>query len=537
MLFHKDGHSSYKQPDKDPFTLARRGGRFTMLFGDLIEHGRTRNPLGEALRLGDASLRYVELAERVERAAGGLLAAGLRTGERIAVYLPKSFAAVEAMFGAARAGGVFVPVNPVLKARQVGHILADSGAALLLTSADRLRVLREEGRLPDGMRRVLLEEDWEAFLAAAPSAAGHAAPDDLAALLYTSGSTGLPKGVMLSHRNLTVGARSVSSYLGNTAHDRILCVLPLSFDYGLSQVSTAFLCGAAAVLVNHLFPQDIVAALARERITGLACVPPLWLQVLALDWPEQAAAHLRYVTNSGGRMPRPAIEALRRRAPDTRVFLMYGLTEAFRSTYLDPAEIDRRPDSIGKAIPHARIEVIAPDGRPAAPGEPGELVHAGPLVARGYWNDPARTAQRFRPLPAPLDDGQPAVWSGDTVVRDADGFLYFVERHDAMIKTSGYRVSPTEIEDVLYEIDGVAEAAAVGVPHPALGQAIVGLVVPRDEDAVSADVALAHCKAQLPAYMVPRVIVLRDALPRNPNGKIDRTGLAGELAGMFEAAA
>jgi acyl-CoA ligase (AMP-forming) (exosortase A-associated) len=511
-----------------------------MLFGDIIERGLKRNPLGEALRLGTDSLNYVDLDAQVSQAAVALLRSGLKAGDRVAVYLPKSLASVVAQFGVARAGGVFVPVNPVLKARQVNHILADSGASILVTSEDRLALLRQENEaFPATVRDIILETEWPAFLASGQGdAIGHPAPDDLAALLYTSGSTGLPKGVMLSHRNLTTGARSVSAYLENTAADRILCALPLSFDYGLSQVSTALLNGGTAVLINHLFPQDIVQALKREAITGLACVPPLWLQVLGLDWPEEIAGTLRYVTNSGGRMPRHAIEALRRRVPDTRIYLMYGLTEAFRSTYLDPAEVDRRPDSIGKAIPHARIDVIDAEGNSAAPGVPGELVHSGPLVALGYWNDPERTAARFRPLPDSFGSAEPAVWSGDTVTRDDEGFLYFVERQDNMIKTSGYRVSPTEIEDVLYEVPNVAEAVAVGVPHPALGQAIVCLVTLRDdEEEMTADDVLVHCRAQLPGYMVPRAVVLREALPRNPNGKIDRSGLAQEMASMFGTAA
>jgi acyl-CoA ligase (AMP-forming) (exosortase A-associated) len=511
-----------------------------MLFGDLIENGMKRNPLGEAVRLGADVLTYIALADAVERASGAFLFHGLKAGDRIAVYLPKSLETVIALFGAARAGGVFVPINPVLKARQVNHILADSGAAFLITSADRLAALRQQGEaFPETVREVvLLDEDWGQFLAAGSSGAvGHPAPDDLAALLYTSGSTGLPKGVMLSHRNLTMGAKSVASYLDNSSSDRILCALPLSFDYGLSQVSTALLTGATAVLINHLFPQDIVRALERDAITGLACVPPLWLQVLGLEWPESIAGTLRYVTNSGGRMPRHAIDALRSRLPQTKIFLMYGLTEAFRSTYLDPAEVDTRPDSIGKAIPHACIDVIDADGQSAAPGEPGELVHSGPLVAKGYWNDPVRTAARFRPLPPAFGSLDPAVWSGDTVTRDVDGFLYFVERQDNMIKTSGYRVSPTEVEDVLYEVAGVAEAVAVGVPHPALGQAIVCMVTLRDEDETSSDDVLAHCRAQLPGYMVPKAVILRESLPRNPNGKIDRSGLAHELSGMFGVAA
>jgi acyl-CoA ligase (AMP-forming) (exosortase A-associated) len=509
-----------------------------MHFGHLIERGLQRNPQGEALRLGDDALSYGDLAAAVRRAARAFVALGLRPGDRVAIYLPKSFPAVISLYAAGWAGGVFVPVNPVLKPRQVRHVLSDSGASVLVTSSDRLAALKQDGEeLPQTLRStVCVDGDgWEAFLDGGTSSAelAPAGPHDLAALLYTSGSTGLPKGVMLSHENLVLGAESVASYLGNTSEDRILCALPLSFDYGLSQVSTAFLSGATAVLVNHLFPQDIVRAMQRHAITGLACVPPLWLQVLGLDWPEEAGQTLRYATNSGGRMPRHAVEALRQKAPGARIFLMYGLTEAFRSTYLDPAEVTRRPDSIGRPIPHARIHVVTGAGEPAGPGEAGELVHTGPLVARGYWNDPERTAARFRPLPKMFGDDGPAVWSGDTVRRDEEGFLYFVERQDNMIKTSGYRVSPTEVEEVLYECDGVTEAAVVGVAHEGLGEAIVGVIAAEDEDLVSSDQVIAHCRAQLPAFMVPRAVVLREALPRNANGKIDRVALAADLAGMF----
>jgi acyl-CoA ligase (AMP-forming) (exosortase A-associated) len=320
------------------------------------------------------------------------------------------------------------------------------------------------------------------------------------------------------------GAASVASYLDVRAADRLLAVMPLSFDYGLSQLTMAFLRGASVVLMNYLFPKDIVAMVASERITGLGAVPPLWGALARLDWPADCT--LRYITNTGGAMPVPVTQALRAALPRVDIFLMYGLTEAFRSTYLPPSETMRRPDSIGRAIPNSEILVVRPDGTPCDADEPGELVHRGALVALGYWNDPARTAQRFRPVPGQdpaLPNVELAVWSGDTVRRDADGFLYFIGRSDDMIKVSGYRISPTEVESVLYATGLVSEAAAFGIDHPQLGQAIAVVVVASDAEAVDTAALLAECKKRLPAYMVPARIDLHDgALPRNPNGKIDR---------------
>ena len=295
--------------------------------------------------------------------------------------------------------------------------------------------------------------------------------------------------------------------------------------------------GATAVLHNYLLPQDVLRALVRERITGLAAVPPLWIQLAALDWPASIDEHLRYFTNSGGAMPTATLAELRRRVPSAKPYLMYGLTEAFRSTYLPPEEVDRRPTSIGKAIPNAEVLVVREDGTECAPGEPGELVHRGALVSLGYWNDPEKTAERFRPLPGQRKElvlTEIAVWSGDTVKRDEEGFLYFVSRRDEMIKTSGYRVSPTEVEEAVYATGLVAEAAAFGVDHPALGQAIVLVAVPAEGRTADPDSLLALCRDRLPAYMVPqRIDWVEGALPRNANGKIDRKRLAAEREGLF----
>jgi acyl-CoA ligase (AMP-forming) (exosortase A-associated) len=506
------------------------------LIHDSLFDSAACTPAAEALVYGDKRCSYAQLAAQVRAVAALLLDAQLEPGARVAVYMEKRIENVAAMFGAAAAGCVFVPVNPLLKPEQVAYILADCNVRLLATTAERLAQLAPVlERCPD-LRAVLLADGDAAPASATLPVLAWPARDvadfaphrridtDVAAILYTSGSTGQPKGVVLSHRNMVAGAQSVAGYLDLRADDRLLAVLPLSFDYGLSQLTTAFLRGASVVLMNYLFPKDIVAMVARERITGLAAVPPLWIALARLAWP--AACTLRFITNSGGAMPVPTVQALREILPDTQIFLMYGLTEAFRSTYLPPAEVARRPDSIGRAIPNAEILVVRPDGTLCDAGEPGELVHRGALVALGYWNDPARTAQRFRPAPG-QDPGLPlpelAVWSGDTVRRDTDGYLYFIGRSDDMIKVSGYRISPTEIESVLHATGLVAEVAAFGIDHPQLGQAIAVIAVPVEEGVIDSAALLAECKRRLPAYMVPAHVDLRAGpLPRNPNGKIDR---------------
>ncbi|WP_198119128.1 acyl-CoA ligase (AMP-forming), exosortase A system-associated [Massilia rhizosphaerae] len=508
------------------------------LIHDSLFETAARTPAAAALAYGDRRCSYAQLAAQVRAVAALLLRAKLEPGARVAVYMEKRIENVAAMFGAAAAGCVFVPVNPLLKPEQVAYILADCNVRLLATTAERLAQLAPVlARCPD-LRAVLLADGDAAPASAAlpvlawPAEAGtdadaipHRRIDtDVASILYTSGSTGQPKGVVLSHRNMVAGAQSVAHYLDLRADDRLLAVLPLSFDYGLSQLTTAFLRGASVVLMNYLFPKDIVAMVARERITGLAAVPPLWIALARLAWPADCT--LRFITNSGGAMPVPTVQTLREILPDTHIFLMYGLTEAFRSTYLPPEEVARRPDSIGRAIPNAEILVVRPDGTPCDADEPGELVHRGALVALGYWNDPARTAQRFRPAPG-QDPGLPvpelAVWSGDTVRRDADGYLYFIGRSDDMIKVSGYRISPTEIESVLHATGLVAEVAAFGIDHPQLGQAIAVIAAPVEEGAIDAAALLAECKRRLPAYMVPAHIdLIAGPLPRNPNGKIDR---------------
>ncbi len=505
------------------------------------------------MALKEDSVSYEELWGEVESHAAGLGQLGVARGERVGIWLEKRVETITAFFGASLAGAVFVPINPVLRPPQVHHILTDCAVRVLITSRERLRVLDLHGHECRSLEYVVLvdaqgdEEQGRAdnptvvpwgALKAAPLSRRHPRMIDLdmAAILYTSGSTGRPKGVVLSHRNLVVGGESVSQYLNNSSHDCILSALPLSFDAGLSQVTTAFCVGARLVLLNYLVASDLMRVCAREEVTGLTGVPPLWFQLSELDWSDDAGRSLRYFANTGGHMPLPLLQRLREIFPYAKPYLMYGLTEAFRSTYLDPAEVDRRPGSIGKAIPNAEVLVVNAQGDLCGPGEEGELVHRGALVSLGYWNDPVATAERFRSVPgrpAELPCEELAVWSGDIVRQDEEGFLYYVGRRDEMIKTSGYRVSATEIEEVIYATGCVEEAVALGLPHPKLGQGIAVVARPKDGGPLSKAAILAACRGNLPLYMLPALVVERTQLPRNPNGKIDRPALARELAGVF----
>ncbi|WP_288486718.1 acyl-CoA ligase (AMP-forming), exosortase A system-associated [uncultured Novosphingobium sp.] len=492
----------------------------------LAERGEAAAP---ALVLRAETLNHETLRSRVAVLAGWL-ARQAAPGARIATWSAKGELTCLMPLAAARAGLVHVPVNPLLKRAQVAHILADSGATLLIGTSARLKTL-EPGDAPTAcavMEEAAALEEAKALGQALPPSSGD--PQALAAILYTSGSTGRPKGVMLSHANMWLGAQSVAQYLGLAADDRTLAVLPLSFDYGQSQLLSTWYAGGCVIPLDYLVPRDVMKAVEKHGVTTLAAVPPLWVQLTELDWPAQSAADLRRLTNSGGALTVDLVRRLRALFPAARLFPMYGLTEAFRSTYLDPALVDAHPTSMGRAIPHAEILVIDDAGHVAADNAEGELVHCGPLVAQGYWQDAQRTAERFKPAPAASQYGGMAVWSGDRVRRDGDGLLYFVGRRDAMIKSAGNRISPQEIEEAALATGLVMEAVALGVPDERLGHA-VHLVVRAAPDMADAQEALPKRLAQdLPNFMQPRVIHWREAMPIGPNGKIDRTGLFQELA-------
>ncbi|WP_375394637.1 acyl-CoA ligase (AMP-forming), exosortase A system-associated [uncultured Sphingomonas sp.] len=486
------------------------------------------------------AMTFAELADLVGAVAYWLSGQGLTVGDRVATWLPKTRAACVMPLATARAGLVHVPINPLLRRAQVAHILSDSGARLLVTQAARAGTLEAED-VPGGCS--VIEEPSFPRESGGPGATSdiarnpggplskgkgeylppsNAAPDTLAAILYTSGSTGRPKGVMLGHANLWLGAISVAHYLRLAPADRVLGVLPLSFDYGQNQLFSTWAAGASVAPIDYLVPRDVVKAVERFEATTLAGVPPLWTQLLEVDWPAETAARLQRLTNSGGALTPQLVRGLRARFPGADIVAMYGLTEAFRSTWLDPALIDAHPDAMGRAIPFAEVMVVAPDGTRAAPGVAGELVHAGPLVAQGYWRDAERTALRFRAAPVFADATGLAVWSGDTVVEGADGLLRFVGRDDEMIKSAGNRISPGEIEEAVMAGGEAREAVAIGVPDARLGQAIAVVMA---GDAANEPALRTRLKALLPSFMQPARYEWRAELPRNANGKLDRAGV------------
>ncbi len=513
------------------------------LLHHMLQASAARSPESEALVHGQQRLSYREVSARVAGLAAGLRQAGLQRSERVAIYLDASIAQVVSILGVSQAGGVFVPINGVLFPEQVSHIARDCGITALITSTTRLEALMPVLGEIRSLRFLVLVADGQA--AQAPLAIHdfeltHTATDaespdwgiskDLAAILYTSGSTGKPKGVMLSHANLMAGATIVSAYLGITATDRILAVLPFSFDAGLNQLMTAFQQGGTLVLLNFVFARQIVETLVEERITGLAGVPTVWslLAQPSSTLQKNTPPQLRYITNTGGAMPQSVLKVLREALPRTSIVLMYGLTEAFRSTYLPPEELDRRPTSMGKAIPDTEILVLDENGQRCKPGVVGELVHRGPTVSMGYWGNPEATNRVLRPnplLPPEMGDVERVCYSGDLVKTDDEGYLYYVGRRDAMIKSSGFRISPTEVEEVVFQSGKVRHAAAIGVPDELLGQAVKVFVVPRDGEPVDPDHLLAFCEERLPRYMVPKFLEVIEKLPLTSSGKVDYPSL------------
>ncbi|SFA80310.1 acyl-CoA ligase (AMP-forming), exosortase A-associated [Rhizobium sp. NFR07] len=492
----------------------------------LASHAQSDRP---ALIDGDRQLDYRAMHEGVMRFACALAAAGLQRGERVAIFLPRGIEECLAIFATSRAMGVFVPINALLRGQQISHIVADCGARIVITNRKLSPMVAEclEG-ISDA--QVLLVEDMaevEAHDVLPEAGIG----EDLAAILYTSGSTGRPKGVMLSHRNLLAGTRIVRTYLGITPAERILSVLPLSFDYGLNQLLTAVEQGALIVILTFRFGDDIVRALRDHRITALAGVPTIWaiLTKAAPLLPKTDLPHLRYITNSGGAVPSQIVTNLRKALPHTDVFLMYGLTEAFRSTFLSPEELDRRPTSIGKAIPETEIFVVKEDGSRAKPGEPGILVHRGPTVSLGYWNRPEETAKVLKQNPLrPKDLGGDIVcFSGDLAVEDEDGFFSFIGRNDAMIKSSGYRISPSEVEEAVMATGRFRQVAVIGLPDEFAGQKVHAVAIPLEPGVETAPI-LQAVSASLATYMVPRDLEIVDALPVTPNGKVDYRELVRE---------
>ena len=514
------------------------------LIHHMLRTSALRFPAKEALVDRENRLTFEEAVRKIAGLAEGLRQAGLQRGDRVGIYLETSILQALSIFGVSQAGGVFVPINSLLFPEQLAHIAGDCKMTSLITSRDKVASLAAVVKNIHSLNFIIVTDADNSIEIAQPVHALNeffALPvplawrdwsigKDLAALLYTSGSTGNPKGVMLSHEQVIAGSSIVSDYLGITSEDRIIGVLPLSFDAGLNQLMTAVQQGGTYVPMTFVFAREIVKMLQREKITGMAGVPTLWSLMAqpSSSLGKEALPHLRYITNTGGRMPQTVLNALRNALPATRIFLMYGLTEAFRSTYLPPEELDRRPTSMGKAIPNTEILIVNEHSQSCKPGEVGELVHRGPTVSMGYWGQPELTAKVLRPhpfLPTELGTQERICYSGDLVKMDEDGFLYFVGRRDTMIKSSGFRISPTEVEEVLFQSGQVRQAAVIGIPDEVLGQSIKAFVVSKNGDGIDTNALLGFCAEKMPRHMVPKAVEILEELPKMSNGKVNYVAL------------
>ncbi|MCH9671473.1 MAG: AMP-binding protein [Gammaproteobacteria bacterium] len=507
---------------------------FSFSVYDLLDKQRSERPGEVAVEFRESAVTYAELGARVDTVAGWLAANGVQRGDRVGIHLRKSVEEVVATFAVAKVGAVFVNINAQWTLDQLQYVAQDCDVRVLITDAraakrllahdvlGQLTHILVTGSAPEEARF----DSWGGLPFGVEQDACRVLNTELAALLYTSGSTGSPKGVMVSHLNIVEGARSVARYLRSVPSDRVLSLPPLSFDYGLNQVMTSFLVGATVVLQGSFMPSEIVKTLREKGVTGFPAVPPTWVEVVQyLRSSPETFPKLRYLTNTGGKIPDNILADMPSCFDGAQIFLMYGLTEAFRSTYLDPSLFHAKMGAMGQAIPNAEVFVVDPDRGICGPDEVGELVHAGSLISMGYWNKPEATAEKIHPNPhlrAILGD-QPVVHSGDLVRRDSDGILWFVGRQDSMLKSSGFRISPTEVEDIVARSGQVADVVAFGVPDDALGQVLHIAVSAASEQVVDAPALLKFCTQNMPTYMVPKEVhIWSDVMPRTGSGKVDR---------------
>ncbi len=498
-----------------------------------LEDSAAARPDKVALVHGSERLNYADIEGRANGLASSLVREGVRRGDRVAVFLDNSVASVVAVFGILKAGAAFLVVNPTTKAEKLQFILNNCRAKVLISQAGKAEEVLAL-RCP-GLRRIVIAGgpapggDCLSFEEMSdPGAAGAGLPAvidlDLASLIYTSGSTGNPKGVMLSHLNMVSAAESVTAYLENTAEDVIIDLLPLSFDYGLYQVLMGFKVGGRVVLERSFtYPYRVVETMIREKVTGLPGVPTIFAILLGLkDLPNWDLSSLRYLTNTAAALPASHIRRLRELFPRARLYSMYGLTECKRVSYLPPEELDRRPLSVGRGMPNEEVWIVDGEGNRVGPGVVGELVVRGANVMLGYWELPEETAACLRPGRYP---GERVLYTGDLFRMDEEGFLYFVARQDDIIKSRGEKVSPREVENVIYALEGVLEAAVVGVPDDILGEAVKAFVALEPGVSLTEKDILRHCAARLESFMVPKSVAIRPSLPKTPSGKISKKEL------------
>jgi long-chain acyl-CoA synthetase len=512
-----------------------------MLLQGFLEASFEREPERTALVSGEDRVTYGALEAEANRFAHAVAGLGLGRGDRVVLFLENCLPAAVGIWGTLKAGGVFVPVSASLKASGLAYVLADCGARVLVTDAGRAPIVEEAlrgladppvvvwtegdpGRLGGGVDPVLYSDALAAQSEARPAC--RSIDQDLAALVYTSGSTGRPKGVMEAHWNVVSVTRTIAGYLGNRADDVLAGILPLNAGYGLSQMLTAALVGASLVLQRWVaFPFPMVETMQREGVTGLAGVPTLFNTLLRLAaFREEGLPRLRYLTNAGAGIPPRRVRELREAFPSARLYCMYGQTECQRITYLEPEDADRRPESVGRGMPNQEHWVLDAEGHPVAPGEVGELVVRGSHVMRGYWGLPEESARCFRPGPVP---GELVLHTGDLFRVDAEGYLTFVSRMDDIIKCKGQKVSPKEVEDALYELPDIVEAAVVPGEDEMLGQSVLAHVVLAEGSALTPRRIQQHCAGRLEDYKVPQQVIVRESLPKGETGKIDKLALRG----------
>jgi amino acid adenylation domain-containing protein len=504
---------------------------------DFLRDSARRLPGREALVAGGRRFTYAELDALTDRLAAGLAAAGLTRGDRAVVFMDNCWQAVVAIFAIMKAGGVFSPIHPTTKPDKLAYVIDNCRASALLTTGKLIGPAREAVERATAKPLLMAAEaagalSFEAALdtAGAPPFPGIAL--DLSMLVYTSGSTGFPKGVMMTHQNVVFAATSISTYLGMSGDDVVMNVVPLSFDYGLYQALMCARVGATLVLEKSFaFPQAIFAKMRAERCTGLPLVPTMAAMILQMrDLGPETLPDLRYISNTAAALPPAHIMRLRQTFPQAELYSMYGLTECKRCTYLPPAELDRRPGSVGIAIPGTEAYVADENGAPVPHGEVGELHIRGPHVMKGYWEAEAATTKALGAGPFPWER---VLRTGDLFRADEDGFLYFLGRKDDIIKTRGEKVAPKEVENALYALPGVREAAVVGVEDPILGAAIKAFVAAEPDAKLDAQSVIRHCAKLLEDFMVPKHVEFRAELPKSANGKIDRRAL---IAPLLEAA-
>jgi amino acid adenylation domain-containing protein len=506
------------------------------LVHEFLRRSAIEYPKKEALICGESRYTYKELDKLSDRLALQLINMGIKRHDRVVVFLDNSAETVISLFAILKAGAVFIIVHGALKSAKLQYIIKDSGARLLITHKNKARVIHKTtdglelsygiiwiGSIPE-FQNPIAKHDWSDLLGHMPSSENsfpRIIDGDLATLIYTSGSTGEPKGVISSHHNMVSAARSIIQYLENETNDIIIDTLPLSFDYGLYQVIMSIMFGGTIVIEqNFMFPIKILEKIAEERVTGFPIVPTIVAFLLKMPSLEKFdLSSLRYMSNTGSALPVEHIRKLKELLPHVRIYSMYGLTECKRVCYIPPEELEKKPSSVGKPMPNCEVFVVDDKGKEVPPGEIGELVIRGSNVMRGYWNSPELTAATYKPGILP---GEDLLYSGDLFKRDEDGYLYFVGRKDDMIKTKGERVSPKEIENVVCQIDGVINAAVIGVPDDIMGKAIMAFIVKDSNGDLSEKDILKYCTEQMEIFMVPKYIEIIDDLPKTPNGKIDK---------------